>query len=470
MATVINTTFKLKRGLAARWAELNPILQQGEPGFVLDQNRLKIGNGETPWNDLPFLDSESLIADNETIVIDGNVIKLKGFVEAQVGAQLVKGENGELAWQLPSTETVDGLATAIALLKTEMLEVQEDVSLLNQMVLTGEDNLLGRMTTVENQINGSGPNTVEDMINQKIDAFAAKITDDGTINTLTELFEYVDAHGSEVQGMLSDIDNLESLIGTESVESQIEKAIAANNQKTEEEAANIFVSKEESTATNIKRKYEILYTPEGTLVDYSDKEIRIMCPAGAEFAKQTVGAGGDANTYYLTFKTFAPNDAFGYREHLGTQSDAEVLTDLKTDMYGRKYQQTWLGIAKYDELSDTWTYYGKNSTTRKYIGWDYGVDWYNASGVVIASDRIRINLSNEACHNVIEPYYMANTVQSVSINGTVLDAIDRKVDIKLSNAFVVNGNEIDIKQITWDQIVPGETELILDGGDAALRG
>ena len=43
MATVLNTTFKLKRGLSARWAEVNPILAEGEPGFVLDENRFKIG-------------------------------------------------------------------------------------------------------------------------------------------------------------------------------------------------------------------------------------------------------------------------------------------------------------------------------------------------------------------------------------------------------------------------------------------
>lgn len=42
MAQVINTTFKLKRGTAARWIEVNPILEAGEPGFVLDENRLKI--------------------------------------------------------------------------------------------------------------------------------------------------------------------------------------------------------------------------------------------------------------------------------------------------------------------------------------------------------------------------------------------------------------------------------------------
>ena len=58
MATTLNTTFKLKRGTAARWAEVNPILEQGEPGFVYDENRLKVGDGKTPWNDLPYIDGK----------------------------------------------------------------------------------------------------------------------------------------------------------------------------------------------------------------------------------------------------------------------------------------------------------------------------------------------------------------------------------------------------------------------------
>lgn len=58
MATTLNTTFKLKRGTAARWAEVNPILEQGEPGFVYDSNRLKIGDGVTAWNDLPYIDGK----------------------------------------------------------------------------------------------------------------------------------------------------------------------------------------------------------------------------------------------------------------------------------------------------------------------------------------------------------------------------------------------------------------------------
>lgn len=53
--TTYNTIFKLKRGTADRWAELNPILEQGEPGFVYDNNKLKIGDGITPWNELEYI-------------------------------------------------------------------------------------------------------------------------------------------------------------------------------------------------------------------------------------------------------------------------------------------------------------------------------------------------------------------------------------------------------------------------------
>ena len=52
MATVINTTFQFKRGLASAWERNNPILAAGEPGWTLDTHILKIGDGVTAWNDL----------------------------------------------------------------------------------------------------------------------------------------------------------------------------------------------------------------------------------------------------------------------------------------------------------------------------------------------------------------------------------------------------------------------------------
>lgn len=63
MAKVYKTTFRLKRGTATRWSEVNPILDPGEPGFITDENRLKIGDGITPWNNLPYMGESNVISE-----------------------------------------------------------------------------------------------------------------------------------------------------------------------------------------------------------------------------------------------------------------------------------------------------------------------------------------------------------------------------------------------------------------------
>lgn len=165
-----------------------------------------------------------------------------------------------------------------------------------------------------------------------------------------------------------------------------------------------------------KIKYEITNKPIGTLVNYGEKEIRVMCPANTQWAKQTVGATGNANMYYMGFKAYAPEGAVSFKE-----GDRGVIIDKMftfdddfagTDELGRNYSICWLALAMYDESTDTWTYFGKNSNVNKYIGWDYVVEWYNTDGIIIASDRIRINLSNEECHYSSEPYYINNAVNT----------------------------------------------------------
>ena len=46
---------QIRRDTKAKWADLNPILAAGEMGFEIDNNRLKIGNGITAWNSLPYV-------------------------------------------------------------------------------------------------------------------------------------------------------------------------------------------------------------------------------------------------------------------------------------------------------------------------------------------------------------------------------------------------------------------------------
>ena len=198
---------------------------------------------------------------------------------------------------------------------------------------------------------------------------------------------------------------------TTEVEEKISQA-TTNTIASAKEYANKLV--EAAMDEHLTKKYEITDVPEGTLVTYRENEIRVMCPVDTAFVKQNVGAGGNANNYYMTFKTYAPSDdAVGYIEHLGGQSDSEILYDFKTDEFGKRYQPTWLGIAVFDESAGNWNYYGKSSSASKFIGWDYQIDWFNANGVMIASDSIRINLSNEDCHYSNEPYYISSVKKEV---------------------------------------------------------
>lgn len=51
----IKVHMKQRRDTQANWAAVNPVLYDGELGFVSDDpNLYKIGDGETAWNDLPF--------------------------------------------------------------------------------------------------------------------------------------------------------------------------------------------------------------------------------------------------------------------------------------------------------------------------------------------------------------------------------------------------------------------------------
>lgn len=75
--------------------------------------------------------------------------------------------------------------------------------------------------TAIDKLNGSGDGSVDKKISDAIDAFATKATDDGTINTLKELIDYVAAHGGEVSTMQGNISanktaiaNLVKLVGS----------------------------------------------------------------------------------------------------------------------------------------------------------------------------------------------------------------------------------------------------------------
>lgn len=53
---MINTDKVLLRsGTAASWAATNPKLELGEIGYEIDTRKIKVGDGEYRWNDLPYI-------------------------------------------------------------------------------------------------------------------------------------------------------------------------------------------------------------------------------------------------------------------------------------------------------------------------------------------------------------------------------------------------------------------------------
>ena len=319
MAEIIKTTFQLRRGRLEVWERNNPVLAAGEPGFVLDKNLLKIGDGKTAWIDLPYIgefngedvDGDPIFGDGSSVVITNGIVSIKGFSEAVPGAYLVKDEDGEATWIVPSIS------------EEKIIEVIEK---LEKEVYTKEE------------------------INEK------------------------------------------------------------------------FITKEELADISAYNKYEVFSKPEGTLVKVQENEIRIMCPKDYHWTSQTSGAQADKNLYYIGLKIYAPSkEIYGFKEDI-----AEIISDQTLyrfenndfagiDEYGRKYSIIWLPVARYNPETGEWTYYGATSTSQKYIGWHYSVEWYDVNDKLVGSDNIRINLSNEDCHGFNQPYYMG----SINVNKLV---------------------------------------------------
>lgn len=55
--------FRQRRGTAAALAAANETPAAGQIYFELDTNRIKVGNGTTAYNSLPYLDNDISIAD-----------------------------------------------------------------------------------------------------------------------------------------------------------------------------------------------------------------------------------------------------------------------------------------------------------------------------------------------------------------------------------------------------------------------
>lgn len=62
MAKEYKARFKLRSDTAANWAEADPVLLEGEPGFETDTGLLKCGDGVNAWSALGYYKADYAVA------------------------------------------------------------------------------------------------------------------------------------------------------------------------------------------------------------------------------------------------------------------------------------------------------------------------------------------------------------------------------------------------------------------------
>lgn len=375
MSQQFNTIIILRNDSSANWlTNAAAILMRGEVGLEFLENgnvKMKIGDGIRSWSALPYFGGE--------------------------------------------TESIDA---AIA-------KLEEQVGKLNTDILA----LMTRTTTVEEKL--SNVYTKEEVNSLVSTLYRVK----GSVNTYTDL---------PLDPLVGDVYNIitaDTMHGINAGDNVVWTGEGWDKLGGTVDLTN-YVNKTDFNALSAvtkKIKYEIFTLPKGVVVDYDrEKEIRVFCPKNTEWSLQNPGENGDANTYYMQFRAYAPEGAVSFKEDDQNFIEDQTMYTFDNnpfagvDQYGRKYSVVWLGLAKFDPATNTWNYYGARSSTAKYIGWYYTVEWYDINGTMISTDTIRINLSNEDCHTSVEPFYMGS---------------------------------INVKKLTQD----ADHELVLNGGTSFLK-
>lgn len=278
----IKLVIQFRRDTAANWELHKDIVPAvGEPCFVTDKNILKIGDGVKTFEQLDPINGVKVDTDGKSLIFEDGVLKLAGFDAAEVGAQPRKNAEGNIEWVVPSTETVDGLKSAVAGLQSDVKTIQEIVAPSGE----GKQPLLTRVETIEDQLNGTGDNSVDKKIDAKINEFASKVTDDKTINTIAELFEYVGNHGKQVTGILSDISTLKELVG-----SKVDKVdgMGLSSNDFTDSLLNKLEAIEKNAQVNVIEKISV----GGSILDVLDKTVNIPVASlnNAGVVKSATGA------------------------------------------------------------------------------------------------------------------------------------------------------------------------------------
>lgn len=396
ISRILNTRFQLLCDSTANW-ELygEKVLLKGEIGIeLLDNNKakLKVGTGELAWKDLPYFGGETDL-DN----LEETLETLKAQTQA--------------------------LAEKDATLENELTALREVVG----HSATADLAATGLFATLDTKANKDDVYTKEEVNGLVSGVYHLKGSVDNYSDLPTAGMHIGDVYNIKNADFTHGIMPGDNVAWTEAGWDKLSGIVDLSNYVTftdlnalKEIVDATYLTKEYFEEVAVTDDYKLVSLPKGTIVGWYDKEIRVMCPVDTEWKLQP-GNNGDQSMYYFGLKIYAPNkDVVSFKEDFGdiimdnTMYYFEDNDFAGIDPNGRKYSIIWLAAAQVDGEGN-WSYFGTKSTKERYMGWTYNVEWYDANGVKVGADMKRINLSNEDCHNTVEPYYAA----TVNVNKLV---------------------------------------------------
>ena len=122
---------QLRRDTASDWARVNPTLALGEPGVETDTYKVKVGDGTSDWNTLPYsITTQFADLNGKPTTIAGYAIS-DAYTKAEVDA-IIEAPSGNLTGSVfadDSTVMVDGVSATLNLVNNTTTDLAEGTNL-----------------------------------------------------------------------------------------------------------------------------------------------------------------------------------------------------------------------------------------------------------------------------------------------------------------------------------------------------
>lgn len=202
-------TLQFKRGSTATLMALQTAPAAGEPIWDKELEKLKVGDGERLYSQLPYVGDVS--GDEKSITASNNLVKIFGFDSALLGEAPVKSEDGKLEWKRVLTS--DDIETIEATIVGDIQEYLDENVLPRISTIEDEiDDLDGRITNVTENIIPPISNAVSEL-DRRMDAVEETLADinpEALEEAIAEIREAVDT----IEEYDERLDDIQADIGT----------------------------------------------------------------------------------------------------------------------------------------------------------------------------------------------------------------------------------------------------------------